>query len=152
MPATKTKQAETSVEETNSSEQVIQDNQLPVISDEVLGEFAVSDYHERLYPKVYYAIRERQGYTAKGTMDEAFNWEAFKEKFEEAFGTLEERKYTLEQMLDYARRKFGMTLDDLVKANKRSWERRRAWELQNQQVTQDINMIKTPHDLEEIPY
>ena len=150
MPATKTKQAQDSVEQTNSSEQVIQDNQLPVISDEVLGEFAISDYHERLYPKVYYALRERQGYTAKGTMGEAFNWEAFKEKFTSAFGTVEEPKYTLEQMLDYARRKFGMTLDDLVEANKRSWERRRAWELQNQQVTQDINIIKTPHDLEQI--
>ena len=152
MTATKTKRAETSFKETKSSEQVTQENQLPVISDEVLGEFAISDYHERLYPKVYYAIRERQGYTAKGIMGEAFNWESFKEKFTSAFGTVEEPKYTLEQMLDYARRKFGMTLDDLVEANKRSWERRRAWELQNQQVTQEINIIKTPHDHEQIPY
>ncbi len=151
MTATKTKQTETSFKEIKSSEQLTQEK-LPVISDEVLGEFAISDYHERLYPKVYYALRERLGYTAKGILGEAFNWEAFKEKFKGAFGTPEERKYTLEQMLDYARRKFGMTLDDLVEANKRSWERRRAWELQNQQATQEINIIKTQNDLEEIPY
>jgi hypothetical protein len=35
------------------------------VSDEALGNFAVSDYSERLYAKVYYAIRERQGFLSQ---------------------------------------------------------------------------------------
>ena len=57
-----------------------------------------------------------------------FSWEDFKSKFAEVFGTPDNRKFTIDQLLDYAHRKFGMTQEDLIEANKRSWERRRAWE------------------------
>lgn len=98
------------------------------ISDEALGNFAVSDYSERVYAKVYYAIRERQGLLARKQNGDDFNWENFKNTFAEAFGTPDNRKYTIEQLLDYALRKFDMTQEDLIEANNRSWERRRAWE------------------------
>jgi hypothetical protein len=98
------------------------------VSDEALGDFAVSDHSERVYKKVYYAIRERQGFLARKQNGDDFNWEGFKTTFAEAFGTPDNRKLTIEQLLDYALRKFDMTQEKLIEANKRSWERRRAWE------------------------
>lgn len=98
------------------------------VSDEALGNFAVSDYSERVYTKVYYAIRERQGFLARKRNGDDFSWENFKTTFAEAFGTPDDRKFTIEQLLDYALRKFDMTQEDLIEANNRSWERRRAWE------------------------
>jgi hypothetical protein len=77
---------------------------------------------------VYYAIRERQGMLSRKRNGEDFSWDDFKQKFTEAFGTPNNPTYTIEQLLDYALRKFNMTLQDLIDANKRSWERRRAWE------------------------
>lgn len=101
------------------------------VSDEALGNFAVSDYSERIYAKVYYAIRERQGLLSRKRNGDDFSWEGFKNKFAEAFGTPDNQKFTLDQLLDYALRKFNMTQEDLIEANKRSWERRRAWEEQH---------------------
>jgi hypothetical protein len=98
------------------------------VSDEALGNFAVPDHSERVYAQVYYAIRERQGMLSRKRNGEDFSWDDFKQKFTEAFGTPNKPTYTLEQLLDYALRKFNMTLQDLIDANKRSWERRRAWE------------------------
>ncbi|NCR09994.1 MAG: hypothetical protein GPI95_17510 [Microcystis aeruginosa LG13-11] len=98
------------------------------VFDEALGNFAVSDHSERVYAQVYYAIRERQGMLSRKRNGEDFSWDDFKQKFTEAFGTPNNPTYTIEQLLDYALRKFNMTLQDLIDANKRSWERRRAWE------------------------
>jgi hypothetical protein len=58
---------------------------------------------------------------------EDFSWDALKERFTQVFGTVEERRYSLEQLLDYAGRKFGKTLQDLIDINDRSWERRRIY-------------------------
>ena len=98
------------------------------VFDEALCNFAVSDHSERVYAQVYYAIRERQGMLSRKRNGEDFSWDDFKQKFTEAFGTPNNPTYTIEQLLDYALRKFNMTLQDLIDANKRSWERRRAWE------------------------
>jgi hypothetical protein len=98
------------------------------VFDEALGNFAVSDHSERVYAQVYYAIRERQGMLSRKRNGEDFSWDDFKQKFTEVFGTPDNPTYTIEQLLDYALRKFNMTLQDLIDANKRSWERRRAWE------------------------
>ena len=98
------------------------------VFDEALGNFAVSDHSERVYAQVYYAIRERQGMLSRKRNGEDFSWDDFKQKFTEAFGTPNNPTYTIEQLLDYALRKFNMTLQDLIDANKRSWKRRRDWE------------------------
>ncbi|MDV3002442.1 MAG: hypothetical protein N5P05_004097 (plasmid) [Chroococcopsis gigantea SAG 12.99] len=107
------------------------------ITDELLGEFAVSDYSERVYTKVYYAIRERQAFVIRKQIGDEFNWQNFKGKFAEAFGTPDNRRFTIEQLLDYAQRKFGMSLEDLIEANNRSWERRRQWEEERSAQYQD---------------
>jgi hypothetical protein len=119
---------------------------IPVIRDEAFGEFAVNDYNDRLYAKIYYAIRDRQGFLARNAIGEKFTWNDFKVKFAEVFGTPENRQFTLEQMLDYAMKKFGMSQDDLIEANNRSWQRRREWQAQEARSMEEAEMMA------EIPY
>ncbi|WP_089127437.1 hypothetical protein [Tolypothrix sp. NIES-4075] len=52
------------------------------------------------------------------------------------FGTIEERRYSLEQLLEYAGRKFGKSLQDLQEINDRSWARRKARSLQQNNVVE----------------
>ncbi len=75
---------------------------------------AVSNYSERVYSKVYYSIRELCGLVAKRMLKDTFDWNQFKERFVDDFGKVEEKRYTLEQLLDYANRKFGKNLEDLI--------------------------------------
>ena len=83
------------------------------IDDSVLGEYSVSDYSERLYSKVYYSIRSLCGLLAKNSFQD-FNWDVFKERFATDFGKVEEKRYSLEQLLEFANRKFGKTKEDLL--------------------------------------
>lgn len=117
---------------TKNNEQQNNEGVFDVISDQIFGEYAIPDFNDRIFSKVYYAIRERYGYTCKGLMGERFNWEDYKNIFTEAFGTSENPKYNLQQMLEYAQRKLGMNVSQLVEANKQSWQRRRAYELQSE--------------------
>lgn len=119
---------------------------LAAIPEESLGEFAVTDYTERLYKKVFYSIRDRQAFLSHQQLSGQFDWQAFKEKFAEVFGSPEDRKYGLEQLLEYAAKKFGMSQENLVEANKLSWQRRRAYELKQSRRYSSVNYT------EEIPY
>lgn len=96
------------------------------IDTEALGDYNTTDYPEKLYATVYYTLRELQGLSVKRSVED-FSWDALKERFTQVFGTVEERRYSLEQLLDYAGRKFGKTLQDLIDINDRSWERRRIY-------------------------
>ena len=96
------------------------------IDGSVLGEYAVSDYSQRLYSKVYYSIRSLCGLVVKRNFAD-FNWDVFKERFTTDFGTVEEQRYSLEQLLEFANRKFGKTLEDLVVLNQISWKRRKEY-------------------------
>ncbi len=69
------------------------------IDTSILGEYAVSDYSEPVYSKVYYSIRSLCGLVAKRTLKDTFSWDEFKERFASDFGTVEEKRYTLEQLL-----------------------------------------------------
>jgi hypothetical protein len=96
------------------------------IDDSVLGEYSVSNYSERLYSKIYYSIRSLCGLVTKRSFQD-FNWDAFKERFASDFGKVEEQRFSLEQLLEFANRKFGKTLEDLVVLNQLSWQRRREY-------------------------
>ena len=103
------------------------------IDNSVLGEYAISDYSERVYTKVYYSIRSLCGLVAKRSLKEAFTWDEFKERFVSDFGTVQEKQYSLEQLLEYANRKFGKSLEDLIVQNQISWQRRQEY-TERQQV------------------
>jgi hypothetical protein len=97
------------------------------IDNSVLSEYAISDYSERVYTKVYYSIRSLCGLVAKRSLKEAFTWDEFKERFANDFGTVQEKQYSLEQLLEYASRKFGKSLEDLIVQNQISWQRRQEY-------------------------
>ncbi|PAX51823.1 hypothetical protein [Brunnivagina elsteri] len=97
------------------------------IGDSVLGDYAVSDYSERVYTKAYYSIRSLCGLVAKRTLKETFSWDEFKERFTNDFGKVEEKRFSLEQLLEYANRKFGKTLEDLLIQHQVSWQRRQEY-------------------------
>jgi hypothetical protein len=101
------------------------------IDDSVLGEYGVSNYSERVYSKVYYSIRSLCGLVAKRSLKEAFTWDEFKERFASDFGTVQEKQYSLEQLLEYASRKFGKSLEDLIVQNQISWQRRQEYAERN---------------------
>lgn len=118
-------------------------NQAPVITDEMFGNFAVCDNHDRIWKQVYYALLSRQGLSLRNK--DGFTWDEFKKRFAEVFGTPEQHKVTLEQMLNYAKKKFGMTQQDLIDAHNRSWQRRRAWELQQKLADMTDDEINLQH-------
>jgi hypothetical protein len=101
------------------------------IDNSVLSEYAISDYSERVYTKVYYSIRSLCGLVAKRSLKEAFTWDEFKERFVTDFGTVQEKQYSLEQLLEYASRKFGKSLEDLIVQNQISWQRRQEYAERN---------------------
>lgn len=90
-------------------------------------DFTVKDYAEKEWESAYYAIRELQGKAlrkAKIARGDTFSWDAYKAKFAEVFGTPQDKRYTLEQLVSYAQQKWGMDLEELKAYNRRSWERR----------------------------
>ena len=100
---------------------------IEAIDTEALAEYSTDNYHEKLYGTVYYTIRELQGLSAKRSLGDTFSWDELKERFESVFGKVEERRFSLEQLLEYANRKFGKSLEQLLEINDKSWERRREW-------------------------
>jgi hypothetical protein len=105
-------------------------NQVKSIINEIndgLNKYSLPKYNERIYATVYYQIRSNVGWVNKGIAqnnDKAFDWTEFKEEFSKAFGTLEERKYPLEVLLEYAQTMLGKSLDDLLLDSKISWSKR----------------------------
>ncbi|AFZ01719.1 hypothetical protein Cal6303_2748 [Calothrix sp. PCC 6303] len=115
------------------------------IGDSVLGDYAVSDYSERVYTKVYYSIRSLCGLVAKRTLKDTFSWDEFKERFGNDFGKVEEKRYSLEQLLEYANRKFGKTLEDLLAEHEISWQRRREYVERNLVASQAEVIAENTH-------
>jgi hypothetical protein len=97
------------------------------IDNSILGDYAISDYSERVYSKVYYSIRSLCGLVAKRTLKDTFSWDEFKERFTNDFGKVEEKRFTLEQLLEYANRKFSKKLEDLIAQNQISWQHRQEY-------------------------
>ena len=97
---------------------------IQIIDDSAMGAYAIDNYSERVYNKVYFALRDVYGLVAKRSMSDEFDWSKFKTKFAETFGEAAEKRYSLEQLLEYAQRKFGKSLEDLLEINQKTWERR----------------------------
>lgn len=99
-----------------------------------LGEFSLPEYNDRIYSTVYYQLRSAIGWTNSGIAKNKgmiFNWKEFKAEYEKTFGTLEERKYPLEVLLEYAQTMLGKSLNDLLIDSKISWARRNQQEQDN---------------------
>lgn len=114
------------------------------IDGSILGEYAIVDYQVRVYSKVYYTIRELSGLVAKRSLKELFDWNDFKERFSNDFGKVQEKRYSLEQLLEYAIRKFGKTREDLIAQNQISWQRRQQY-LERTNTSYPSEMIDEPN-------
>ncbi|WP_016867585.1 MULTISPECIES: hypothetical protein [Fischerella] len=87
-----------------------------------------STFGETSFAKSYFLrLTPQSGLIAKRHLKEVFDWNEFKERFASDFGKLEEKRYSLEQLLEYANRKLGKTLDDLIVQNQISWQRRQEY-------------------------
>ena len=95
--------------------------------NQALGEYSLPEYNKRIYATVYYQLRSAIGWTNLGiakNQNRKFDWNEFKTEYEKAFGTLEERRYPLEVLLEYAQTMLGKSLNDLLIDSKISWARR----------------------------
>ncbi|MEA5573643.1 hypothetical protein [Calothrix sp. UHCC 0171] len=118
---------------------------IQTIDNSILGDYAISDYSERVYSKVYYSIRSLCGLVAKRSLKETFSWDEFKERFNNDFGKVEEKRFSLEQLLEYANRKFGKTLEDLLAEHEISWQRRREYMERNSLENQAETIAESTH-------
>ncbi|MEG5087968.1 MULTISPECIES: hypothetical protein [unclassified Microcoleus] len=112
-------------------------------------DFSVKDYSEKEWKSVYYAIRELQGRAlrkSKLAQGDVFSWDAYKAKFAEVFGTPQDKRFTLEQLVSYATKKWGMDLEQLKAYNRRSWERRNV----EAKVSVIPSSVKTPQPLKDV--
>lgn len=111
--------------------------------------FTVKDYSEKEWESVYYAIRELQGKAlrkSKIAQGELFSWDAYKAKFSQVFGTPQDKRFTLEQLVSYGLQKWGMSLEELKAYNRRSWERRSV----EAKVSVIPAVVKTPTTLKNV--
>ncbi len=115
--------------------------------DKQFGEFAVPNYSESIYPSLFHAIREVLGLKVQYALkqrNEKFDWKEFNQKFTEVMGDpkAENRKYTLEQLIEYGTAKTGHSVEQLLEINRRSWQRRKEW----QRKKDDSNETQTIDD------
>lgn len=51
-------------------------------------------------------------------------WDTFKTRFIATFGSVENPKYSVQQMVDYSIKHFNKGLEELLEVNKRTWLQR----------------------------
>jgi hypothetical protein len=91
---------------------------------EVLTSFEIEDYSDKVQRATYYFLREKIAFQVKRKLEEKFHWETYVTKFEENFGTPNEYKISLEQMLTFAEQKFGADRDKIMQFSRESYQRR----------------------------
>ncbi len=102
--------------------------QVVTIDDSAMEQFKVEPFDVRKYNAIFYTIRDLYGKESRRQLGEDFDWTAFKAQFAICFGTPEERRYSLEQLLMFAQVKFNMGMEDLLACNRKSWEIRKKQE------------------------
>lgn len=123
--------------------------QLPNFDAAFGDDYSIKDYSEKEWEIAYYAIRELQGRAlrkSKLAQGDTFSWDAYKAKFAEVFGTPDDKRFTLEQLVSYAQQKWGMDLEELKAYNSRSWERRNS----EAKVSVVPRLVTTPTNLRNV--
>jgi hypothetical protein len=65
--------------------------------------------------------------TAMKQQNRTFDWKAFNQKYGEVMGSTEEgeRRFSIEQLIQYSIEKTGHNAEALLEINRKSWERRK---------------------------
>ncbi|OUL28584.1 hypothetical protein [Nostoc sp. 106C] len=106
---------------------------LSLIDDSAMGVYQIASYNDRKLKAVYYGLQETWGKTLQAQFQTNWNkarWNDFKTKFATTFGTIENPKYTVEQMIEYSIKHFNKGLEELLEVNKRTWQQRERWKQQ----------------------
>ena len=101
-----------------------------LIDDSAMGIFQIASYNERKLKAVYYGLQETWGKTVQAQYQINWNkaqWDEFKSRFVATFGSIENPKYTVEQMVEYSIKHFNKGLEELLEVNKRTWKQRDRW-------------------------
>lgn len=117
-----------------------------------MGEFKVIPYIERRYSAVYYGIREMYGQVLKKRNNNEFDWQAFNSKFEECFGKVEDRKHSIEELEQFAFEYFEKTIEEVVEYNRKSLNRRKERESNEQINIETLKPEATVKDDNYPPY
>lgn len=102
--------------------------QVVTIDDSAMEQFKVEPFDVRKYNAIFYTIRDFYGKESRRQLGDDFDWNTFKAQFAICFGTPEERRYSIEQLLTFAQIKFNMGIEDLLAQNRKSWEIRKKQE------------------------
>lgn len=101
-----------------------------LIDDSAMGIYQIADYNERKLKAVYYGLQETWGKTIQAQSQIKWNlaqWNEFKSRFVATFGTIENPKYTVEQMAEYSIKHFNKGVEELLEVNKKTWKQRNCW-------------------------
>jgi hypothetical protein len=99
-----------------------------LIDDSIMGIYQIAAYNERKLKAVYYGLQETWGKIIQAQSQTNWTkaqWDEFKFRFIATFGTIENPKYTVEQMVEYSIKHFNKGLEELLEVNKRTWQQRK---------------------------
>lgn len=117
--------------------------QAATVDDSTMEQFKIESFGVRKYNTIFYSIRDLYGRESQRQLgSDNFDWKAFKLQFEICFGRPEDCRYTTEQLLNFAKYKFNMSLEDLLAYNRKSWELRKRREQQYADMEQINSVIQ----------
>jgi hypothetical protein len=88
--------------------------------------FQIEDFSSKLLKNTYYYLRDKISFQIKRQLGEQFNWDEYLLEFENNFGTPDVIKLSLEQLLYFAKQKFGATEETIVQYSRDTYKRRQA--------------------------
>ncbi len=116
-----------------------------------MGKFAVAPHADRQYISLYFGLRSLYGQAIR-LRDKAIDWTSFTPVFEQCFGSIEERKFSMEELSEFAWSYFHKTVEEVVEHNKKSLARRN--EQVDDEVKAEVEMpkLKPVLNMDDIPY
>jgi hypothetical protein len=100
---------------------------LAQVNDSTMGIYILPSYEESKLKQVYYALQKIYGKSCEAKTGKKWKkaeWDEFKTKFQETFGTVEQPKYSTQQMIQFSIDKFNKGLLELLEVNRKTWQRR----------------------------
>ncbi len=130
----------------------IEVNKVPTVEVEFdMGEFKVFPHAERQYASLYFGLRSLYGQAVR-LRDKEIDWSKFTPVFEQCFGSIEERRFSMEELSEFAWSYFHKTVEEVVEHNKKSLARRN--EQIDGEVKAEVEMPKPKPviNMDDIPY
>lgn len=117
-----------------------------------MGEFAIIPFADRQYTSLYFGLRSLYGQAIR-LRDKEIDWLAFNPIFERCFGSIEEKRFSMEELEEFAWKFFHKTVEEVVEHNKKSLARRNE-QVDGEVEKADIEMpkLKPVLNMDDIPY